>query len=76
MISLSYSCRCGFASSILDDAQDHSNSTQHHVSIVGFMTPTKSPVANIHAVEERHKARVREATIMRLARDKGLLKKK
>ena len=75
MISLRYSCACGFATGVLNDAQDHANATEHHVQITGFMTANKAPVADLRALEERARTKARENEIMRRARDRGLLKK-
>lgn len=74
MISMSYSCRCGWRSAVLNDAQDHANSTFHHVDLHGFITPNKLPVANTQSIEEAARKRAKESAILRAARDKGLLK--
>lgn len=77
MISLYYSCsKCEYSTGVLNDAQEHSNSTQHHIHIKGFLTPTTAPVADLETL--RHNAavkRMKESAILRIARDKGLLGK-
>lgn len=69
-----YSCACGFSVPGLDEAQLHANRTGHTVDVRGQITnnvPTASPEAIAAAAERR----VRDAEIMRQARDRGLLKK-
>lgn len=69
-----YSCACGASVPSLDDAQNHANRTGHAVDVRGTITnnvPTASPEAIAAAAERR----VRDAEIMRVARDRGLLKK-
>lgn len=77
MISLSYSCsKCEYSTGVLNDAQEHSNSTQHHIKVQGFLTPTTTPVADLDSLRQNAAVkRMRESAILRLARDKGLLGK-
>ena len=73
-IRLSYCCtKCRFGDTgILDDAQAHANATGHEVQIRGTLTANKliiSPEAIAAAAEKK----LREAEILRQARDRGLL---
>lgn len=72
MITMSYACKCGYATGVLDAAQQHSNATRHHVEIHGFLTPNAVP-AIIGPTPEAIKQKLREAAILRAAREKGLL---
>lgn len=75
MITLNYSCKCGYVSSILDDAQKHVNATRHHIDVSGFLTPNITLVkAAQEGAPEAVKERARENAILRAARDRGLLK--
>lgn len=74
MITLTYSCKCGWQSVILDDAQEHSNLTRHKVEIVGSLTPNKAIPTTYVDIEERARARARESAILRIAKEKGLVR--
>lgn len=76
MINLTYACsRCPFKTGVLDLAQLHANNTKHAVSVHGTITAQVTELVegktNAAAV-----TRAREAVIMRIARDKGLVPKK
>lgn len=76
MISLNYACsKCTFKTSVLTDAQDHSNDTRHHITLSGFMSPNQEPKSTVvYDPEAAHMKRAKDAAIMRAARDKGLVK--
>lgn len=75
MISMTYSCKCGFKSSVLDDAQGHADEEGHNVDLVGSITP-RTIQFDTHAIELSAARKARESEIMRQARDRGLLDKK
>lgn len=71
MISLTYFCKCGWRSPVLDNAQAHADTTGHVVTVTGSITSTKTFDAKQIAKTAAEKAR--EAAILRAARDRGLL---
>lgn len=73
MIQLSYRCACGAKTSDLDTAQKHADATGHVVTISGSMT-SREPVVSSTKIAESAERKMREAAILRLARDRGLLK--
>lgn len=74
MMTMTYSCSCGWRSGLLNDAQDHANANGHVVSITGSIT-SNIPQVDATAIAEAARARATEAEIMRRARDRGLLGK-
>lgn len=74
MISLRYSCKCGWSSTLLDDAQGHANATQHHVDVLGSISPVFNVTAQKQKIERAAKDKAWDAQVMRVARERGLLK--
>ena len=72
MISLTYSCTCGFKTPILTSAQEHADTTQHVVEVRGSITSQKRPKAV--QIEQAARDRALNAAILRAARDRGLIK--
>lgn len=74
MISMSYFCtKCGYKTAILDDAQDHTNETTHHMGINGFITPNKITIDKEAIRASAQASRARDTAILRLAKEKGLV---
>lgn len=74
-ITMDYRCtQCSYASALLDDAQAHANDTTHTLRIHGSLTPNKI-IYDIVAIERAAERKMRDAAIMREARDRGLLPK-
>lgn len=73
MISLTYSCTCGFKTAILTAAQEHADQTQHIIDIRGSLTAQKPPKADT-AIEKSARDRALRNAILRAARDRGLIK--
>lgn len=75
MTSWEYTCTvCKYATPLLNNAQDHANETRHHLKVHGFLTPNRPPKTTTYNAPEAQMQRARDAQILRVARDKGLLK--
>lgn len=71
MMAFSYSCtQCEWKSGVLDAAQTHAN-TGHVVAVHGTITSNK-PVVDLTAISASAEQKMREAEILRRARDLGL----
>lgn len=72
-IRLTYSCTCGYATPILDNAQKHADSTGHTVDVRGTITE-RNDVASVKAIDasDQIRKKARELEIMRVARARGL----
>lgn len=75
MISMSYSCtKCEFRSALLEDAQEHANSTRHHLDIKGFISPNGLPKSVDARIELQARERAKQSAILRLAKERGLVR--
>ena len=76
MLRFDYRCQvCPFRTSMLSLAQEHSNDSRHAVDIRGEMTPEEGTLKLSDALSPPLQQKVREDTILRLAKQKGLVKK-
>lgn len=74
MLRMNYRCQvCGYYSSMLSSAQVHANETRHALDISGEMTPEEGTLKISDALSPSLAAKVREDTIMRLAKQRGVL---
>lgn len=76
MYRLAYSCKCGWSSRMYVDAQQHANDTGHTLDVTGTLSASERPVADESAltISEALKKKVREAEILRRAKQRGLVK--
>lgn len=74
MIRLHYKCSvCSFSSSMMNDAQEHANIMRHALDITGELTASAESIHLSDALSPSLAAKVREDTVMRLAKQRGLI---
>lgn len=77
MIKMTYSCKCGWESGVLDEAQQHANHNKEHiVDIRGTITFQDKCKADKEFIEQEMRKRATDAEIMRRAREKGFIPQK
>ncbi len=73
---LRYSCKCGFSTTWILDGQAHANATGHTLDVTGTLTAEERALKALPlSKDELLYKRMREAEILRIARDRNLLRK-